>query len=117
MPVLARLFEEGGFSTIMITMMPFWAERVGAPRSVAVEFPFVQPVGQVGNRDLQMRVLRDMLRVLETAPGPDSIVELPYEWPEDQRFAYKNWQPTEPTPITKYHLEHGHYDKYRNSGG
>lgn len=97
----------------MMTMMPFWAERVGCPRSVGVEFPFAQPVGQAGNRDLQMKVLNDTLRVLAEAPRPDTIVELPYEWPEEQRFAYKNWQPKEATPITKYHLEHGHYDKYR----
>lgn len=115
--MLACVFEAAGLSTVMLTMMPFWSERVGLPRSVAVEFPFAQPVGQAHNRDLQISVLRDTLRVLETATAPDAIVELPYEWPEDQKFAYKNWQPKEPTPITQYHLEHGHYDKYRNAPG
>lgn len=116
MPVLACVIEAAGISTVLLTMMPFWSRVVGAPRSVGVEFPFVQPVGQAGNRDLQLRVLRDTLRVLETADTPDQIVELPYEWPEEQKYAFKRWQPPGPSPITAWHLERGTYDKYRNQG-
>ena len=40
MPVLACTLEAAGLSTILVTMMPSWAELVGAPRTLAVEFPF-----------------------------------------------------------------------------
>lgn len=113
MPVLACAIEAAGISTVLLTMMPFWSERVGAPRSAGVEFPFVQPVGPAGNRDLQLAVLRETFRVLAEATGPETIVELDHAWPEEQRFAYKNWQPKEPSPITAYHLEQGTYARYR----
>lgn len=33
MPVLAPIFEIAGMSTVLVTNIPFWSERVGAPRS------------------------------------------------------------------------------------
>ncbi|MEM7799832.1 MAG: hypothetical protein AAF633_11625 [Chloroflexota bacterium] len=41
MPVLARLLEKAGIPTILLSMMPFYAEIGGAPRTLAVEFPFI----------------------------------------------------------------------------
>lgn len=87
--------------------MPYWAEKIGVPRTLAVEFPFGQTLGQAGNVAQQMRVIRQALSVLETAPStssgqavsPGTIIHSDEVWPVDQKEAYKAWQPPEQAPI------------------
>jgi len=98
-PVLARTLESAGLSTILVTMMPFWAEKVGVPRTLAVEFPFAHTLGQPGNAAQQMRVIRQALAVLEEADQPGTIVHSDEVWPEPTKDAIKSWQPLEPSPI------------------
>ena len=99
MPVLARTFEHAGLATILVTTMPYWAEKTGVPRTLAVEFPFGHTLGQPHNRQQQMRVIRQALQVLETAKTPGTIVHSPEKWPLPQKEASKDWQPPQPSPI------------------
>lgn len=99
MPVLARTLEAAGLSTVLVTMMPYWAEKSGVPRALAVEFPFGQTLGQAGNAAQQKRVLEGALQVLETADSPGAIVHADEEWPESTKTAVKAWQPADPSPI------------------
>jgi hypothetical protein len=101
-PVLARTLEAAGLSTILVTMMPFWAERIGVPRALAVEFPFGQPLGQPHQVAQQMRVLRQALSLLETADAPGTIVHSPETWPVPHEEACRSWQPEEPAPLIKW---------------
>jgi hypothetical protein len=98
-PVLARILESTGLATVLVTMMPFWAERVGAPRTLAVEYPFGQTLGRPGDVAGQMRVIRQALEVLERAEKPGTIVHSPEEWSIPEREAMKAWQPEQPSPI------------------
>jgi hypothetical protein len=98
-PVLARTFEAAGLSTVLVTMMPFWAEKVGAPRTLAVEFPFAHTLGAPGDREQQMRVIRQALDVLQNAGEAGMIVHSDERWPVDTKQAVKDWQPAEPSPI------------------
>ena len=84
---------------MLVTMMPYWAEKIGVPRTLAVEFPFGQTLGQPGNVAQQMRVIGQALAVLETAVSPATITHSDEIWPIDQKEAYKAWQPPEPSPI------------------
>ena len=97
MPVLARTLEAAGFATVLVTMMPYFAELAGTPRTLAVEFPFAQTMGY--DRGQQMRVVRETLKVLETAVTPNTTVHSSETWPIPQREAYKAWQPPEASPI------------------
>jgi hypothetical protein len=81
--------------------MPFWAERVGVPRTLAVEFPFGHSLGQPHNLAQQTRVIRQALDVLETADTPGSIVHSPETWPAPHKEALNDWQPEEPSPIVE----------------
>ena len=99
MPVLARTLEAAGLSTILVTMMPFWAEKIGVPRTLAVEFPFGHTLGWPHDAGQQTRVIRQALAMLETAEAPGTIVHSPETWPVPQREASKDWQPEEPSPI------------------
>jgi hypothetical protein len=100
-PVLARVIEAAGISTVFVTMMPYLAEACGTPRIVAVEFPFGHPLGHAHDRDEQLKVIRDALRALQEIERPNTTVHLPYEWP-DFDYWKKAWHPPEPPPIIKF---------------
>ena len=99
--MLARTIEAAGISTVLVTMVPYLAQAVGTPRTVGIEFPFGHPLGHAGDRDEQMRVIRDSLRALVDIKEPNAVVGLPYEWPDFEYWS-KAWHPSEPAPITKY---------------
>ena len=102
--MLARTFEAAGLSTVLVTMMPYWAERLGVPRTLGLEFPYGHPLGRPGDRDTQTAVIREALRLLEEA-APGEVRELGLAWPQDLDEAKKDWQPREPSPIIKMMLE------------
>jgi hypothetical protein len=103
--VLARTFEAAGMSTVLVTVMPYWSERLGVPRTVGVEFPFGHTLGRPGDRDTQTGIIRSALNLLEQATQPGEIRELDYVWPQDPDEAKRDWQPSEPSPIVKMLLE------------
>ena len=92
-------------STVLVTNMPYWAEKIGTPRTVGVEFPFGHMLGRPGDRDMQMRVIREALSLLEEAKEPGAVCELEIEWPQPFDEAKRDWQPLEPSPIVKMMLE------------
>ncbi len=97
--MLARTLEAAGLSTIMVTNMPFWAQKIGVPRTLAVEFPFGHTLGQPHDAAQHKRVIHQALEMLETAKSPGAIVHSPETWPVPQKEASKNWQPQEPSPL------------------
>lgn len=102
MPVLARTFEQAGFSTIFVTMMPYWAAKVGIPRSLAVEYPFGHPLGLPGDVQMQHHVLEQALGVLEKAGKVGGIFESEATWPEPAEIAIQRWQPKQLSPVIQY---------------
>ncbi|MGD8457316.1 MAG: hypothetical protein PVF83_13125 [Anaerolineales bacterium] len=97
--MLARTLEAEGLSTVLVTNMPFWSEKIGTPRTLAVEFPFGHPLGAQGDAAQQMRIIREVLQVLETADKPGITMHSAEVWPEPLEEAQKSWQPPEPSPI------------------
>lgn len=79
--------------------MPFWAEMVGVPRTLAVEFPFGHILGAPGNISQQFVVIGEALKVLEEADAPGTIVHSNQKWDEEVDVAMKNWQPEMPSPV------------------
>ena len=102
MPVLARIMEAAGISTVLVTMMPHWAEKVGTPRTLGVEFPFGHPLGHAGERDEQLAVIRRALQLLRDAPAPSTMEDYEQPWQGDEREWRHRWQPSEPSPIIAF---------------
>ncbi|MGD8605030.1 MAG: hypothetical protein PVF49_10720 [Anaerolineales bacterium] len=96
---MARTFEAAGLPTVFVTMMPYWAEKIGVPRTLAVEHPFGQTLGMAGDIDGQMNVLRRALHLLEAASQPGQIDHWPEPWPIEAQAAIAAWQPPVPSPI------------------
>jgi hypothetical protein len=99
----ARVLEEKGFATIVLTPTPEFNSRVGIPRSVGIAYPYGRLLGDVGDRQGQRDVLRDTLIALEAADTPGSVQNLPYVWPEEPRET--KWHPSEISPIVKLQLD------------
>jgi hypothetical protein len=87
-------------STILVTMMPYWAEKIGVPRTAGVEFPFGHTLGHAGDAREQAAVIGDALRVLAEAQEPGAVVHLQYGWPDFERWK-REWQPERPSPIIR----------------
>ena len=99
MPVLARTFEATGMSTVMVSNMPYWAEKVGAPRTLAIEFPFGHILGPPGDRERQLRVIRQALAVLAEAQDAGAIVHSQERWPASPDEGMRLSRPAIPPPI------------------
>lgn len=95
--------EEAGFSTLLLSPTWEFTRAEGIPRIAAIEHPYGRPVGQVGDREGQRRVLLEALSVLEKAKKPGEVFHLPFTWPEDPRKT--DWQPPEMSPLINYYLE------------
>lgn len=77
---------------------------VGAPRVAAIEHPFGHTLGQPGDREGQMAVLRATLDALKVMDVPGSVIHLLFERPEPPAKARVH--PPQPPPITKYLRRH-----------
>ena len=97
--MLTRSLEAEGLSIILVTMMPYWAEKIGTPRTLAVEFPFGHALGMPHDREQQRRVVRQALDVLQTTDTPGTIVHSTEQWSQAELEAIQIWQPSEPSPI------------------
>lgn len=80
MAVLQRAIEEAGIPTLSIALCRDVVERVGVPRSVHYRFPFGFTLGEVNDEAMQLRILKDALRVVEEVDSPGAIVDLAYQW-------------------------------------
>ena len=85
--LLARALESSGLATVTISMLPELTERVGAPRTLAVRFPFGAPCGDPGNRELHLAVLREALELLATAERAGEIRRSGLGWRKAPRRA------------------------------
>ena len=78
--VVARELESRGIPTVSISLIPELSEIIGAPRTLAVHFPFGAPCGDPGNGELHRAVLVEMLKLLEGAKAPGEIRESANTW-------------------------------------
>jgi D-proline reductase (dithiol) PrdB len=80
--LVARVVEESGIPTVLVSTGRDLTLQVLPPRSVFANFPMGNPFGRAGDRETQRRILLDALHLVETAREPGALVDLPYEWGE-----------------------------------
>jgi len=81
--------------------MPELTRAVGVPRLAGIGYPIGRPLGNPHDIDGQRAILRAMLELLEAAKGPDTYVELPFEWPETPGQVFRASKDVPPPPITQ----------------
>lgn len=72
--------ERSGIATVSVTLWPEITAHMRISRAAYVRFPAGNPLGEPNRPEQQRRMLSDLLELLETAPGPETIVELPWRW-------------------------------------
>jgi hypothetical protein len=62
--------EERGIPTASITMLAKITEKIRPPRALAVPYPLGFPLGEANNRELQTKILRQLLALVERIDVP-----------------------------------------------
>ena len=83
MGLVARVIEEAGIPTVLVSTGRDLTYQVRPPRSVFVNFPMGNAFGRPGDREQQMGILLDALHLVESARQGGVLVDLPYDWGED----------------------------------
>ncbi len=82
-------------------MIPDLTRAVGVPRLAGISYPMGRPLGRPHDAHGQRAVLRATLEILAAASGPDTDVELPFEWPESPAQARNASKDLPPPPIVE----------------
>ena len=101
MGLVARVLEASGIPTVALSMIPDLTRAVGVPRLAGISYPMGRPLGRPHDADGQRAVLHSMLELLATARGPDTYVELPFEWPQSPAQARNASKDLPPPPIVE----------------
>ena len=101
--LVARHLEENGVPTIIMGCAKDIVEHCGVPRFLFSDFPLGNAAGRPGDAQSQADTLELALRVLETAPGPRTTVQLPQCWRDDAswKLDFSNLDRLSPVEITK----------------
>lgn len=75
--------EEAGISTMIVGSARDIMEAVKAPRAVFTDFPLGHNTGKPFDKELQLSILTDTFKALESIEQPGTIIDLPYLWAED----------------------------------
>jgi D-proline reductase (dithiol) PrdB len=81
--LVARHLEAGGISTVVTGCAKDIVEHAAVPRFLFSDFPLGNSAGRPHDPESQAFTLDLALRVLETAPGPQTTVQSPLRWSAD----------------------------------
>ncbi len=73
------MIEEAGIATVSITFRKEITELVKPPRALYLKFPLGKPLGNPGDRAMQLAIIHDALEALKTVKRPGTIMDLPYK--------------------------------------
>lgn len=91
--LVARHLEANGIATVIIGSARDIVEHCGVPRFLFVDFPLGNPCGKPWDINMQRRILRQGLSLLETVTEPMTTVVSDELWGDDdwkQRYMEVN---------------------------
>lgn len=99
MSALGHLIEAQGVATASISLLREHSERIRPPRALWVPFDFGRPLGEPGDREFQLRVLRSLLDLFRRPAGP-VLEDYPDDAPSDSSID-DAWSCVLPQPALK----------------
>jgi D-proline reductase (dithiol) PrdB len=81
--LVARVVEEAGIPTVLVSTGRDLSAQVRAPRTVFVNFPMGNPFGRPFDVARQRAILLDALHALESVDVGGGLIDLPYSWGEE----------------------------------
>lgn len=86
MGLVCRVVEEQGIATVCVSTGRDLTAQVRPPRSVFVNHPMGNAFGAPGDTEMQLKVLRAALQLVQTAEQGGALIDLPCEWPQSFEF-------------------------------
>lgn len=83
MGLIQKAVERAGIATSSISHLPDLSKKVAVPRALHLRFPLGRSFGAAGRRDLQRKIVINLLDSIQTISGDENIVKLPYRWKKD----------------------------------
>ena len=77
---MARVIEEAGIPTVVVSTGRDLSAQVRPPRTVFVNFPMGNPFGKPFDKIRQRTILLDALGALQSIKRGGEMIDLPYEW-------------------------------------
>jgi D-proline reductase (dithiol) PrdB len=84
--LVSRYLEENGIPTVLMAAARDIVEHCGVARMLHVDFPLGSPCGEPFQADQQREALELAFQLLETAGGPRTTVQAPFEWSEGEEW-------------------------------
>ena len=81
--LVARHLEANGISTVVMGCAKDIVEHAAVPRFLFSDFPLGNSAGRPGDSASQALTLELALRLLDTAPGPQTTMQSPLRWSKD----------------------------------
>jgi D-proline reductase (dithiol) PrdB len=78
--LVARVIEQAGIPTVLVSTGRDLTAQVRPPRSLFVNFPMGNPFGRSGDVAMQRRVLVAALELAVTAQHEGVLVDFPCDW-------------------------------------
>ena len=105
--LVARHLEANGISTVVMGCAKDIVEHAAVPRFLFSDFPLGNSAGKPHDPDSQALTLELALRVLETAPGPQTTVQSPLRWSADAAWKrdYSNAAMLSPEELVRLRRE------------
>ena len=86
MSLVARHLEAAGIPTVILGSAIDIVERCGAPRFLFTDFPLGNPCGRPYDAAMQRSIVEAGIDLLESAPGPGTMVRTPYRWSDNESW-------------------------------
>lgn len=84
MGLIQREIEKNGISTIGISIVRKFTEKVKPPRTIFLKWPFGHPLGEPFKKDQQRAVLLKAFDALNSIESPGEIIDLPFRWKREK---------------------------------
>lgn len=101
--LVARHLEDNGISTVVMGCAKDIVEHAAVPRFLFSDFPLGNSAGKPHDMASQAFTLELALKVLESAPGPQTTVQSPLRWSEDASWKrdYNNVERMAPEELAR----------------
>lgn len=86
MSLVARHLEANGIATVIIGSAIDIVEHCGVPRYLHSDFPLGNPCGKPYDIDMQHKIIRQALALLQDAKTANTTQRTPYTWSEDNSW-------------------------------
>ena len=86
MCLVARHLEAAGIATVILGSAIDIVEHCGAPRFLFTDFPLGNPCGRPYDSAMQRSIVEAGIDLLESAPGPGTVVRTSYRWSDDESW-------------------------------